>query len=416
MLPHFRKGMTFSDLSAIEMNQLVQAVRQNMGLTSDARRRAFDPLTELWVVNKTGAKLKPFYVVGLRNANFDPDVSEELVEFERVVVMEGHTPDIDEDRNEFGIILEGTEGTGDEIVRCLRTGIVQAYINVRDDEDKWTEVKDGDITQLNSSVTGMARIMWKQSGTGTKRGLVWLNAHHMGMREDPLTDLSSGWDQEDQDSPRKEGVKFQVITVNDDYVAGANETVRSLQYDSHGHLVLIDDQGESSSSPSSVSASSVSASSASSDSGADSLPSDSNAALNCSGCAYDYILVDFSFGGCDAGACVDIQSNAGIHRLAYLSSDSAYCYYEKNIGSLWFKVLVRWSGGGAGDVEIIQIRSVAGGSGGTVYFNKAPVPGSPTCGDTVAQTQFDVAPSSCLNGVIDACTTASCTVEIIAWA
>jgi hypothetical protein len=336
------------------MNMLVQMVRQNTSLTSNMKRTPFDPLTELFVVNKTGAKLKPYYVVGLRNSKLDPtpeSTNLEAVEFERVVIMEGHTPDIDEDRNDFGVILEGTEGTGEEIVRCLRTGIVQAYINMRDAEDRWVEVKDGDITQFNSSVTGMGKIMYVQDGTGSlKRGLVWLNSHHMGMRDDPLTDLSGGWDQEDQDSPRKEGVKFQIITVNDDYVAGANEAVKAVQYDSHGHLVLIEGQGESSSSQSSVSASSVSASSASSDSGAESLPSDSDPVLDCYACAQDYVLVSITLSECSAGDCAAMQAaiGSGVYRLKYTSTYTVpnpnRCLYDRVVGNYTIRLQVDSNG------------------------------------------------------------------------
>jgi hypothetical protein len=54
-----------------------------------------------------------------------------------------------------------------KIGRVAVAGVVQAKINVVSAGDTFATAKDGDLTQLTSSSSGEATILWKESGTGT---------------------------------------------------------------------------------------------------------------------------------------------------------------------------------------------------------------------------------------------------------
>jgi len=179
-------------------------------------------------------------------------------------------------------------------------GLVQCQVDIVDGAHDWAGVAEGNTTNLVSDVTGSAYIMNKPSGTGIKWCQVLLNAHHHAASNNPQTDLSSGWNLQNQgdiDGAPATGTKLQVITVNESYVEGANETVRSMQYDAHGHLVLIEEGYNSSSSQSDSSASS---SSSQSNIDVSSESSESGAGGDCTLCDPDPVrwlvtLTDFEF-------------------------------------------------------------------------------------------------------------------------
>jgi len=53
-----------------------------------------------------------------------------------------------------------------EIGLVAVAGVVQSKINVVSESDTFATAKDGDLTQLTSSSSGEATILWKESGTG----------------------------------------------------------------------------------------------------------------------------------------------------------------------------------------------------------------------------------------------------------
>jgi hypothetical protein len=56
-----------------------------------------------------------------------------------------------------------------KIGRVAVAGVVQAKINVVSESDTFATAKDGDLTQLASSSSGEAQILWKESGTGASK-------------------------------------------------------------------------------------------------------------------------------------------------------------------------------------------------------------------------------------------------------
>lgn len=58
--------------------------------------------------------------------------------------------------------------------RAMVIGVTPVILNVIADSDRFAEVDSGTYATLKTGTTGSARILWKESGTGTKRGVVML--------------------------------------------------------------------------------------------------------------------------------------------------------------------------------------------------------------------------------------------------
>ncbi len=71
----------------------------------------------------------------------------------------------------LGIACEPVRASG--FGKLVVAGVVQAKVNVLDVGHKRATAKDGD-TYLRSAKAGQATILWKESGTGVKRAIVWL--------------------------------------------------------------------------------------------------------------------------------------------------------------------------------------------------------------------------------------------------
>jgi hypothetical protein len=58
--------------------------------------------------------------------------------------------------------------------RAMVIGVTPVNLDVTADTDRFAEIADGVTTSLKTGTSGSARILWKESGTGAKRGVVML--------------------------------------------------------------------------------------------------------------------------------------------------------------------------------------------------------------------------------------------------
>lgn len=70
----------------------------------------------------------------------------------------------------FGIVEDGCD-TGDTALAIVG-GVARVDIDVQHASQIYAGLKTGDKTQLESSFVGPARILWKESGTGTKKAII----------------------------------------------------------------------------------------------------------------------------------------------------------------------------------------------------------------------------------------------------
>ena len=73
---------------------------------------------------------------------------------------------------DFAVTME--EIGPQRIGRAWVDGVFPAKVDVTDTTHRWADLKTGDATQLRSAISGAAKILWKQSGMGTKWALVRL--------------------------------------------------------------------------------------------------------------------------------------------------------------------------------------------------------------------------------------------------
>ena len=115
--------------------------------------------------NDSGSDLDRFEVLGITGVIINRNDNEE--QFESNFAFTGDTPDIDDHSAGFAVVQEPI--SDGDIGLCVVNGLTPVRVDMNASTDLWAEVKDNDRTELDSSSdSGSARIVYKESGTGTR--------------------------------------------------------------------------------------------------------------------------------------------------------------------------------------------------------------------------------------------------------
>ena len=120
------------------------------------------------VLNTSGGAVDKFAVLGITGIAILPTESEE--EFSSATVFNGVTPGTGTHECMWVITTEPIPNN--TIGLAVADGISQAHISVTSAAHQFADIKNGDLTMLLSKAAGGARILWKESGTGTKWAIV----------------------------------------------------------------------------------------------------------------------------------------------------------------------------------------------------------------------------------------------------
>lgn len=122
------------------------------------------------ILNDTEEALGRHYVVGLGDSVVD--LATRPHEWRNSIVIKGETPTTADHTGKFAVLLESCPvgGRADAVI----LGVVQVLLDVTAESDKYADVYDEDTTKLKTGASGSARILWKESGTGEKLGIVEL--------------------------------------------------------------------------------------------------------------------------------------------------------------------------------------------------------------------------------------------------
>ncbi len=131
-------------------------------------------LGNVLILNKTGADLDEFSVVGLGSSIFEPTDTQKTATFKAQVGFEGETPATASHTGKFAIILEPIADDAIGIARL--SGVCPVKIDITDTDHAYADIDNGDTGNLNSSETGAAQILWAESGTGEKWAIVRLGS------------------------------------------------------------------------------------------------------------------------------------------------------------------------------------------------------------------------------------------------
>ena len=121
------------------------------------------------VKNTTGSGVGQYGILGIDGILFTP--ADNLDGFKSQPVLLGIAPTTAQ-RGKFIILLEPI--AAGQIGRGLISGQCVVQVNVVTSSDGWADVKNTDVTQLQSGPSGAAQILYAESGTGTKWALVRL--------------------------------------------------------------------------------------------------------------------------------------------------------------------------------------------------------------------------------------------------
>jgi len=143
------------------------------------------------VRNDSGEDCDRFAVLGIDGIVFTPTDNEEG--FKNRPALVGDTPATPTHTGKFVVALEPI--ASGKLGRCAATGIVPVQIAVTDEDHRFADISDGSRNTLASAPSGAARILYQESGTGTKWALVLVGSWGPPPAEDDYAVLS--WSEAD---------------------------------------------------------------------------------------------------------------------------------------------------------------------------------------------------------------------------
>jgi len=158
-------------IPASTFNLFVDAAKDFQNRQQQIRRKNTRDVHDSNIVlikNNSGADRDRFDVLGIDGVLFTP--TDNIEQFKNQVILQGVTPTTASHQGKFVILLEPIHSG--KIGRAWINGTCPAHINVSAETDSYADVKDSDPASLQSSSEGLARIVWKESGTGVKWGVV----------------------------------------------------------------------------------------------------------------------------------------------------------------------------------------------------------------------------------------------------
>jgi hypothetical protein len=145
-----------------------QGRRSGAPTAGDTKRQTSNPVI-IQVLNSSGADREHYDVLKLDGLVYSRTDNEGEFMYGRPV-FDGKAPEIG---TPYAVLLEPLESG--EVGRACVAGVCQVQLNVIDADHQWADVDDAAYT-LRTSNTGGARILWKDTGTGTKWAMVLLGA------------------------------------------------------------------------------------------------------------------------------------------------------------------------------------------------------------------------------------------------
>lgn len=158
-------------------NELIDHLRRSHQHPEGLLHRLRQQTGVVLIKNNSGTLRSRFNVLGISDALISPTT--DLAEFQERPMLVGITPDIELHTGKFAVLLEPLAQS--EIGRAFISGLAIVQVDVLDADHGWAEMKDDDATQLQSRDFGSARIIYKESSTGTKWAIVHLGVQPRAM-------------------------------------------------------------------------------------------------------------------------------------------------------------------------------------------------------------------------------------------
>lgn len=155
--------------SASTWNQLVAGLESGRG-NGAAPARGFRQTVTCLVRNLTGAVIPRFGVVGLGDPLLDPDDNE--AEFLRQIIFGAELATGGDYELKWGLALApiAANAIGEIVIQ----GLSYCLLDADDTVETAGPASDGDVEALVAADCGLARVLWRQSGTGPTWAIVCL--------------------------------------------------------------------------------------------------------------------------------------------------------------------------------------------------------------------------------------------------
>jgi len=162
-------------IGARAYNAIVEAANASAAQrqTGEPPRRVIYPNDHILVRNDSGTDQSRFAVLGIDDAIFDP--ASAIDSFKATIALACITPDVDDHKGRFVVLIEPIPDG--EFGRAAVGGVVPVLIDVPDDGGSYAQpltadVDDGNSENLLAASEGSAMILWRETGFGTKWGVV----------------------------------------------------------------------------------------------------------------------------------------------------------------------------------------------------------------------------------------------------
>ncbi len=172
-------GKKIRRLPADQWNDMAAAARafRESRLSLDSEGGGFDYPEPgfIKIRNDTGAALPRFSIVAIGTPWTTPSLGGATLDVFKTRRTCSASIPAEANRGKFAILVDGCAAGG--VVDAIASGVVQCQINVDSGEEdyEWADIEPGSTSVLHAATSGSARILWKESGTGTKWAQVRLS-------------------------------------------------------------------------------------------------------------------------------------------------------------------------------------------------------------------------------------------------
>lgn len=193
------------------------------------------------VKNETGASLPRFAVVGLGDSLIS--ITTNAGEWRDGIVIKAEIPELGTHNNKFAVLTQSLKDN--EIGDAIVMGVTQVKLNINSSTDTHAAISDGETDYLETGTTGV-EIIWKETGTGEKWGIVLLDRsykqptfrrHYAQMANSSGSAISTliDYTQQEgyiffQDTPNVTQGGIQIPSGNDPYTNGTFVCMESGTY------------------------------------------------------------------------------------------------------------------------------------------------------------------------------------------
>lgn len=168
---NYRPGQDIRDIKSRDLNRFDEAADVVLGqpLAQPGDRPISSSRDRELVRNDVGVFLSAFSVVGIAAPIVLP--ADNLTEFKYRPALSAVVPTSSHEDGGFAVI-QSPLAAGAIARTAVAAGVTPVRVYVNDAAHLFADAAAGDTTQLHSAATGPARILWKESGTGTRWALV----------------------------------------------------------------------------------------------------------------------------------------------------------------------------------------------------------------------------------------------------